>query len=99
MYSHIKNKNDRIKEAYKLIEDNKRIILYIAYFQPFLKFMGPYQRVMALNELKKMVKEQQEQFEIHQIKQLKLEKEINKMEQKEIYIKQKLCELMLDLKF
>ena len=47
MYSHINNKNDRIKEAYKLIEDNKRIILYIAYFPPFLKFMGPYQRVMA----------------------------------------------------
>ena len=81
MYYDIKTENNRIKEAYKLIEDNQRIKLCIAYFQPYLKLMNSYQRIKELKDLKREVKYQKEN-------QLKLENEINEMKHREIdYIK------------
>ena len=81
MYYDIKTENNRIKEAYKLIEDNQRIKLCIAYFQPYLKLMNSYQRIKELKDLKREVKYQQEN-------QIKLENEINEMKHREIdYIK------------
>ena len=67
MYYNIQIENDRIKEAYKLIENNQRIKLYIAYFQPYLKLMNSYQRIQELKDLKR--------------KQQKLENEMNEMKQ------------------
>ena len=44
IYYDIKVKNSRIEKANRLIEDNKRIKLYITYFQPYLKLMNPCRR-------------------------------------------------------
>ena len=42
-----------------MIENDDKIQLYIAYFQPYLKVMGAYERVTTINTLKKKVKEQE----------------------------------------
>ena len=81
MYYDIKTENYRIKEAYKLIKGNKRIKLYIAYFQPYLKLINSYQRVKELKELK-------EEIEIQKKNQVVLKNEINNlMERENNYIK------------
>ena len=55
MYYDIKVENTNIEDAYKAIKDNKRIKLYIAYFQPYLKLMNSYQRIKAIKDLNKKV--------------------------------------------
>lgn len=61
MYYNIRVENSRIREAYELIKYNKRIKLYIAYYQSYLKIMNPYQRVIDLKELSKKIKGQQKE--------------------------------------
>ena len=72
MYYDIKVENTNIEDAYKAIKDNKRIKLYIAYFQPYLKLMNSYQRIRAIKDLNKKVEEQKN-------RQAKLENQISDM--------------------
>ena len=72
MYYDIKVEKTNIEDAYKAIKDNKRIKLYIAYFQPYLKLMNSYQRIRAIKDLNKKVEEQKN-------RQSKLENQISDM--------------------
>ena len=77
MYYNIKVENSNIEDAYKAIKDNKRIKLYIAYFQPYLKLMNSYQRIRAIKDLNKKVEEQKN-------RQAKLENQISIMKQNQM---------------
>ena len=79
MYYDIKVENTNIEDAYKAIKDNKRIKLYIAYFQPYLKLMNSYQRIRAIKDLNKKVEEQKEEIKNQKDRQAKLEDQIKDM--------------------
>ena len=79
MYYDIKVENTNIEDAYKAIKDNKRIKLYIAYFQPYLKLMNSYQRIRAIKDLNKKVEEQKEEIKNQNDRQAKLEDQIKDM--------------------
>ena len=66
MYYDIRTENFRIKDAYELIKGNKRVKLYIAYFQPYLKMINSYQHLNEINELNNKVKNQQEKLDDQQ---------------------------------
>ena len=59
MCYNIEEQNDKIRKAFEMIENDDKIQLYIAYFQPYLKVMGSYERVTTISTLKKKVKEQE----------------------------------------
>ena len=84
MYYDIKVENSNIEDAYKAIKDNKRIKLYIAYFQPYLKLMNSYQRIRALKDLNKKVEEQKEEIKKQNERQAKLEHQISIMKQNQM---------------
>ena len=84
MYYNIKVENSNIEDAYKAIKDNKRIKLYIAYFQPYMKLMNSYQRIRALKDLNKKVEEQKEEIKKQNERQAKLEHQISIMKQNQM---------------
>ena len=84
MYYDIKVENTNIEDAYKAIKDNKRIKLYIAYFQPYMKLMNSYQRIRALKDLNKKVEEQKEEIKKQNERQAKLEHQISIMKQNQM---------------
>ena len=84
MYYDIKVENSNIEDAYKAIKDNKRIKLYIAYFQPYMKLMNSYQRIRALKDLNKKVEEQKEELKKQNERQAKLEHQISIMKQNQM---------------
>ena len=53
MHYDIKAENYKVEEAYNFIKNNKRIKLYIAYFQPYIRLMNPYERIKQLKEMNK----------------------------------------------
>ena len=84
MYYDIKVEKTNIEDAYKAIKDNKRIKLYIAYFQPYLKLMNSYQRIREIKDLNKKVEEQKEEIKKQNERQAKLEHQISIMKQNQM---------------
>ena len=55
----IEEENEEIRKAYKMIEKDANIRLYIAYFQSYLKVMGSYDRIKKMRSLNEKVKQQE----------------------------------------
>ena len=93
MWYDIENENDEIKKAYKMIENDDKIQLYIAYFQPYLKLMNSYERVITINTLKKKVKEFDQNLKILKEEKEKQRENSNQLEKKVIELQQQKDEL------
>ena len=76
MYYDPKPENKEILKAYDLIKTDKNIKLYIAYFQPYLKLMNPYDRVKKLKTLNQKVISQENEINRQKMEINKQKKEI-----------------------
>ena len=85
MYYDIMAENYKVQEAYNFIKNNKRIKLYIAYFQPYLKLMNSYERIKQIKEMNTKINEQNRSQKI-------LENEVNYVKERQKILENKIKE-------
>ena len=85
MYYDIMAENYKVQEAYNFIKNNKRIKLYIAYFQPYLKLMNSYERIKQIKEMNTKINEQNRSQKI-------LENEVNYLKERQKILENKIKE-------
>ena len=85
MYYNFSSEKKNIIDAYKEANKINNLKLYIAYFQPYLKIMNPFDRVKKLRELNEIVLNQQVEMERQKIiinqQQAEREEERQRLEQ------------------